>query len=60
MLMEVFLTIRVVGRWWLGGLVKHAKALCALCAPTVHCYRYLFQVRGKSLITVILCVGTSR
>lgn len=25
--------------------MKHAKALCALCAPTVHCYRYLFQVR---------------
>jgi len=26
---------------WLGGLVKHAPALSALCAPTANCYRRL-------------------
>jgi glutamine synthetase len=26
---------------WLGGLIKHASALAALCSPTVNCYRRL-------------------
>ena len=28
---------------WLSGLVKHAGALTALCAPTVNCYRRFHQ-----------------
>ena len=28
-----------IARWWLGGLVHHADALCALGNPTVNCYR---------------------
>lgn len=27
--------------WWLAGLVKHSRALTALCSPTVNCYRRL-------------------
>jgi len=26
-------------RWWLGGQIKHAAAICALAAPTVNCYK---------------------
>ena len=33
-----------VGRYWLGGLWSHSRALCALCAPTVNCYRRLNTV----------------
>ena len=28
---------------WIAGLVKHARALTALCSPTVNCYRHLHQ-----------------
>jgi glutamine synthetase len=28
-----------LGRHWLGGLIRHGRALCALIAPTVNCYR---------------------
>jgi glutamine synthetase len=28
-------------RFYIGGLLKHAPALCALCAPTVNSYRRL-------------------
>eukprot|EP00951_Prasinocladus_malaysianus_P032388 scaffold315222_cov33-Prasinocladus_malaysianus.AAC.1 len=30
-----------IARYWLGGLLKHAPALTALCAPTFNCYRRL-------------------
>ena len=30
-----------LARHWLGGLIKHAPALTALCSPTVNCYRRL-------------------
>ncbi|XP_041355710.1 lengsin-like [Gigantopelta aegis] len=30
-------------RYWIGGLMKHAGALTAICSPTVNCYRRLFQ-----------------
>ena len=38
-----------VARYFIGGLVKHAGALTAICSPTVNCYRRLFQpwVPGK-------------
>jgi glutamine synthetase len=26
-------------RWWLGGQIKHAAAICALVAPTINCYK---------------------
>ena len=26
-------------RWWLGGQIKHAAAICALAAPTINCYK---------------------
>lgn len=26
-------------RWWLGGQIRHAAAICALGAPTVNCYK---------------------
>jgi glutamine synthetase len=29
------------GRYYIGGLLKHAWALCALCAPTTNSYRRL-------------------
>lgn len=30
-----------IGRYWVGGLMKHADALTAVCCPTVNCYRRL-------------------
>jgi len=33
--------ISQVARYWLTGLVKHARGLTALCSPTVNCYRRL-------------------
>lgn len=33
-----------VARYWIGGLIKHANALTALCSPTVNCYRRLHQI----------------
>lgn len=32
-----------VARHWLAGLVKHSRALTALCSPTLSCYRRLFN-----------------
>lgn len=26
-------------RWWLGGQIAHAPAICALASPTVNCYK---------------------
>jgi glutamine synthetase len=26
-------------RWWLGGQIKHASAICAMVAPTINCYK---------------------
>jgi len=26
-------------RWWLGGQIEHAAAICALAAPTINCYK---------------------
>ena len=26
-------------QWWIAGLLKHARAMTALCWPTVNCYR---------------------
>ena len=28
-----------VCRWWLGGQIKHAAAICALASPTINCYK---------------------
>ncbi len=28
-----------VCRWWLGGEIKHAAAICALASPTINCYK---------------------
>jgi glutamine synthetase len=28
-----------LGRYWVGGLLRHGRAMAALCAPTVNCYR---------------------
>eukprot|EP00191_Tetraselmis_sp_GSL018_P003977 CAMPEP_0177605008 /NCGR_PEP_ID=MMETSP0419_2-20121207/16448_1 /TAXON_ID=582737 /ORGANISM="Tetraselmis sp., Strain GSL018" /LENGTH=461 /DNA_ID=CAMNT_0019099081 /DNA_START=169 /DNA_END=1554 /DNA_ORIENTATION=+ len=35
--------LNVIARHWLGGLLKHAPALSAVCAPTANCYRRLHQ-----------------
>ena len=29
--------------WWLGGVLRHARAISALCCPTVNCYRRLHR-----------------
>jgi glutamine synthetase len=26
-------------RWWIGGQIKHAAAICALASPTINCYK---------------------
>jgi glutamine synthetase len=36
-----------LGYWFMGGLLKHARALTAICAPTVNSYKRL--VVGRSL-----------
>lgn len=36
-----------LGYWFMGGLLKHARALCAICAPSVNSYKRL--VVGRSL-----------
>eukprot|EP00798_Chlamydomonas_sp_ICE-L_P023903 gene23903-9470_t len=35
-------------KYWLGGLLKHAPALTAMCAPTPNCYRRLHVIWGPS------------
>ena len=32
-----------IGRNWIGGILKHGKAITALCYPTVNCYRALHE-----------------
>ena len=34
---------------WIAGLVKHADAITALCAPTVNCYRRLYKCFGSGV-----------
>ena len=34
-----------VMKYWVAGLLKHAKALTALCCPTVNCYRFKFKFK---------------
>jgi glutamine synthetase len=36
------------GYWFLGGVLKHARALCALAAPTVNSYKRLVVGRALS------------
>jgi glutamine synthetase len=36
-----------LGYWFLGGLLKHSRALAAICAPTINSYKRL--VVGRSL-----------
>ena len=36
-----------LGYWFMGGILKHARALSAICAPTVNSYKRL--VVGRSL-----------
>ena len=31
-------------RHWIAGLIKHAKAMTAICCPTVNCYRRLHNL----------------
>lgn len=40
-----------LGRYWLGGLIRHGRALCALCAPTVNCYRRFHEPFTPSKIS---------
>ena len=32
-----------VGHHWLAGLIRHGRALTALCSPTINCYRRLHE-----------------
>src|SRR5690606_25797793 len=41
------LNLSQMGYWFIGGLQTHARALCAVCAPTVNSYKRL--VVGRSL-----------
>jgi glutamine synthetase len=31
--------ISLLCRWWMGGLIRHFRALNAICSPTLNCYR---------------------
>ena len=33
------LNLNDICRWWLGGQLKHAAAICAFAAPTINCYK---------------------
>ena len=33
--------ISSLGKYWIGGVIKHMEAITALCCPTVNCYRHL-------------------
>lgn len=37
-----------MGYWFVGGLLEHARALCAVCAPTVNSYKRLVVGRALS------------
>lgn len=37
------LKLSQVCRWWLGGLIRHFRALNCICSPTFNCYRRLDQ-----------------
>ena len=39
--MEQYAGLSELGRHYIGGLLKHAWALCGLCAPTTNSYRRL-------------------
>jgi glutamine synthetase len=41
------MTLSQLGYWFMGGLLKHANALAAICAPSVNSYKRL--VVGRSL-----------
>jgi glutamine synthetase len=40
--------LSTTGYWFLGGVLKHARALCALAAPTVNSYKRLVVGRALS------------
>jgi len=33
--------LSLIAKYWLGGLMKHAKSLCIIYSPTMNCYRRL-------------------
>ena len=33
--------ISSLGKYWIGGVIKHMEAVTALCCPTINCYRHL-------------------
>ena len=35
--------ISSLGKYWVGGVIKHMDAITALCCPTVNCYRRLHK-----------------
>ncbi|XP_046371078.2 glutamine synthetase-like [Haliotis rufescens] len=35
--------LSVITRYWIAGMLRHSKALCALCRPTVNCYRAIYK-----------------
>ncbi|XP_046584791.1 lengsin-like [Haliotis rubra] len=42
--------LSALGKHWLGGLMKHAKALTALWCPTANCYNRLHEQDRPGLI----------
>src|SRR5215211_7545436 len=59
-----------MGRWYIGGLLAHAPALLAICAPTTNSYRRLvpgfeapvnlmYSARNRSAICRIPCYSSS-
>jgi len=39
-----------VARYWMAGLVKHGRALMALCSPSVNCYRRLGTIMTPNYV----------
>lgn len=35
--------LSMLGKHWLAGIMHHGPALCALCCPTINCYRRIGQ-----------------